>query len=179
MGSLAFLMGSFFIFVSFLRPEYAGINQLRGNLASKEEAYENQQKIIVEVNDLLNRYQSVSGLRDAVSRAIPNEEDYATLINQLGSLARISGLVLESVQLHTVPVKNTGFSSAGGAALPALKSLQANLRLQGSYEGLKLFLGRIETNIRVMDPTNIVITPNPAGTIYTYEVAVNTYYQSL
>jgi len=179
LASLALLAGSFFVFVSFIRPEYARINQLRGDLASKEETYENQSKIIDEVKSLLEQYESISGLREAVSRAIPNEEDYATAINQIGSLARVSGLVLESIEPHLVTPKGTTSLSTQTSSLPVLRTLQMNLKLVGSYDAFKTFLERIETNIRVMDTANITILPSVSANNYAYTVVVKAYYQSL
>ena len=179
LGSLALLIASFFILVSFIRPEYAGINLLRGDLASKQDTYESQKKITKAVTDLLDKHESVSGLRDVISRVIPNTEDYATLVNQLSSLARMSGILLESIQLHNTPVKSSAASTPGTTPLPTLKLLQVNLRLVGPYESFKSFLDKVETNIRVMDPTNIVVTPSGSGSTYAYDVVVNTYYQPL
>ncbi len=179
LASLALLIASFFVFISLIRPEYARINQLRGDLASKEETYANQEKIISEVKNLLDQYDSIAGLRDAVSRAIPQEEDYATALNQVASLARVSGLFLESIEPTLVSPKGTTSLSSQTPSLPVLRTLQMNLKLIGPYDGFKTFLERIETNIRVMDTANITIIPSSSQSSYTYTLVVKAYYQTL
>jgi Tfp pilus assembly protein PilO len=171
-------MASFFTLTIFIRPAYGEINALRGDLSSKQETYENQQKIIDEVTVLLQKYESVSNLKDKISLVVPSSEDYATLVNQLGSLARLSNLFLESIQMNPVPQKTSTVSGAGALSLPTLRTLQVNMRLIGSYESLKDFLDKVETNIRIMDPAKISITPGVSTGIMTYELIVNTYYQS-
>ena len=179
LASLLLVAGSFFLFVTLIEPAYDTVNGLRGTVASRTATYAEQQEVVAEASALFERYESVTVLREAIARAIPHEAEYATLVNQLGSIARISNLILESVEPHAVPSRGASPRASSARTLPAPEVIQINLRLAGTYESFKAFLERIETNIRVMDLVRLSIVPGKSGTTYSYDVVVHTYYQSL
>jgi|SRR3989344_6850662 len=178
-GSLALLVATIFVFSALLRPAYREINQLRGDLASRSELLENQLRIVGEIGNLLDQYQSLAGTKEAISLALPNQEDYPTLMNQINALARTSGLNLSGVGINLLPYRQTA-TALEGSNVPVVSVIQLNLTLRGSYQALKSFLGTLETNIRVMDLVSLSIAPSQlGGQDYSFSVVVNAYYQTL
>lgn len=177
LGSLALLVATIVVYASLLSPSYASVNELRGDLASKQDAVEQQTQIVAQVKDLLAKYQSVAGFQKSIDPALPGEVGYAALVKQLGNLASFSKVSLDGATVSLLPLKQ----AAGGAAaksVPVVGTVELTLAVSGSYENLKGFLATLETNIRIMDVTRVsVSTAGAKGTSYT--VVLNTYYQKL
>lgn len=177
LASLGLLLAAIFVFTLLLKPAYREINVLRGDLAVKTSTLTDQKKIVAEVREYLDRYQSLVGHSQKISLTLPNREEYPNLINQLSGLARISGLALQSVTLATLPYQKSGTSVADSA--PVVNIIQATLSLSGSYQSFKNLLQSIETNIRLMDAVSFSLNPGTGGDNYSYNLVVNAYYQSL
>ena len=177
LASLALLLATIGVYALLLRPAYAQINQLRGDLASKRDAVETQTKIVAQVKELLDRYQSVAGVQQGIAPALPDTVSYPTLIEQVTGLAQFSQLSVEGVSLALLPFKQV--SEAGtGAGVLVIGVVELTVNLAGSYEALKLFLQTIETNIRVMDIVRLAVTgPGKGG--FAYTLTLDAYYQSL
>jgi len=161
--------------VTFLRPEYAAIAELRGELAARSSLLTAEIKIISAVNALIAQYKSVEGLRETVSLALPDGEEIAPIFAGLNAIAGLSKVSLTALDVHAVPAKQAlspgllkprGVLSAGGTVL-------------GTYENLKSFLKYLESNIRVMDVENIVLTPagHLGDNFYSAVLLINAYYQ--
>ncbi len=175
LGSLALLVGTIIVYAALLAPAYARINELRGDLASKEEAITQQTEIVAQVQNLLDKYQSVAGFQKSIDPALPGDVAYATLVKQLGSLASFSKVSLDGATVSLLPLKQSAGALKG---VPVVGTVELTLSISGSYENLKGFLSTLETNIRVMDIMRVgVSTGGAKGTSYT--VVVNTYYQKL
>ena len=58
-------------------------------------------------------------------------------------------------------------------------TLKVNLKIFGTYEGLKTFLGELEKNIKVMDVKTLKIDQvgKAEQNLFSYTLAVDTYYQ--
>jgi len=174
--SLVFLMATFFVYISFLKPAYRDVNTLRGDLQSKTTFYNEQKDLLLGVQDLLTQYTTLSAPQQTVSRALPTKEDYPTLLNQINALANISELLLDSVTID--PVSFQGKKSFIGTDVPHVQTLQLSLRLVGPYESVKRFIEVVERNFRIMDIVHITVNPG-SGNNYAYDFIINTYYQSI
>ena len=175
--SAALIVVSFVIYASFIRPEYEAIRLLRGELRAKTEAIEQQNALIAQVQQRFQEYQEVSRFSDTLSLALPEEASVSSVMAQVNAIAQASGLSLQSVGINylTVSPPTGRLSSARG-----IGTLRLNLRLLGSYAGVKRFLQTMETNIRLMDVQTLQITPVGKSNqdLYLYNITVDTYYQS-
>lgn len=164
----AFFLAALIFYVNLARPEYQSIQNLRASLSAKSVLFEEQKGIISNVKTLLSQYESAAQLQETVSLAMPLDEGVAQLFQQLFSISQLSGLTIQSFNLKTLALKPNN-----------LGTLQVDLRLTGSYGALKTFLKFTETNIRIMDLSNLRI--QPAGKseqdLYRYDLTINTYYQ--
>jgi len=163
-------------YVILVKPAYREILQLRGVLKSKSDFFNEQSLAIGKVDNMILQYQGASKLQDTVSLSFPLKEDLASLFNQLRTLAELSGLRIE-----IFGVKPLSFQSL--VAAPLIKNvgtLQVSLRVTGSYEAFKQFLGGLETNVRLMNVQQITIERlgSAAANLFSYNLLVNTYYQS-
>jgi Tfp pilus assembly protein PilO len=178
LASLGLLVATILVFSFLLRPSYADVNQLRGELESRSELLESQKDIVEKVQKLLGEYQSVAGLKQNISLVLPNKEDYPTLFNQIDGLSRSSGMQLEGVNVSVQP--STASAGAAGANVPRVGIIQLNLSLSGPYQAFKSFIQALETNMRIMDVVSISVNPGTgAAQNYSYSIVVNAYYQTL
>ena len=177
--SIVFLVASFIVYGSLLRPEYEAVNTLRGELASKQSFVEDQEEIITQVQELITRYQGARGLEESISLALPREEATASLLNQIVTIAKNAQLSLRSVTFAQAPLKvggGTGAASAAARANTKVGTLVANIDANGSYEALKVFLRAVETNIRVMDIAEVKADPRDPRAI-DFRLSIYAYYQ--
>lgn len=176
--SFALLAGALVLYTSFIRPAYRSVNELRGELFSKEDFYDQQQKIIGEIEDILVQYANVKDFQANVSLALPNREDVPSLFNQVYTMANISQLALRSMNLSVQLPK--GRAAQKGKATPVVRvgTVELTLQLQGTYESFKRFLRMAETNIRLMDIKRVNFAGSGKESSFSYNVVIDTYYQT-
>ena len=164
---LLFLLALIF-YVNLVKPEYADIQNLRASLAARSVLFDEQKEIISNVKNLLSQYESAAQLQETISLAMPLGEGIAELFQQIFALSQLSGLSIQSFNLKTLALKPNN-----------LGTIQLDLRLAGSYGALKTFIRSAETNIRVMDLSNLRIQPagKPEQDLYRHDLTINAYYQ--
>ena len=195
--SLILFVLAFVVYASYLKPEYAQVNTLRGTLASKTDLYESQNKILKDVQSLLAKYQGASRIQDTVSLALPNDPNAHILFYQLLNLAKIpANLSIKSLGVNQSLPLRAG-SAKSGSGLPTVGTVQTSLTIDGTYEEFKRLLQILATNIRILDVASFTIIPRSetkntpsAGPVpvtpapatpdnkYTFSLSVKVYYQS-
>lgn len=160
-GSALLLISAITLYTNAIKPAYQNIQQLRASLIAKTNLFNEQKEIISRVKDLLNQYQSAAKLQETISLALPPDEAVASLFQQIFAISQASGISIQSFGLTAEAIKSNG-----------LGTLKLNLGLKGSYESVKAFLQAIETNIRVMDVSQLTMQKD------LHTVSLTTYYQT-
>lgn len=180
--SLVLFFATVLVFGFFIRPEYEEIGKLRAEAASRKQVIEDQKKIINEVKGLLGQFEVQSGPRQAISQVLPNREEYPALVNQLRTLAELSGLRLANISIKTLPLDKPAAENKKKAPLPVVSVIQSKITFVGSYEAFKAFTSRVETNIRLFDIELVSISPAGIKTSaqdLSFQAVINAYYQTL
>lgn len=185
LGGLALLVGALVLYFEFVQPAYYDLQAAKSRQLGQQLFLEGEQGAIKKVQDLISVYQAQSSIQEAVSLSLPKEEAFSSAIAQLNGLARASGVALNSVAVSGGDAQGAGGVGAAGKKLFALqrpvKTLIFNARFSGSYEDLKEFLSRLETNIRIFDVTSLSLHPGGGegggSNSFTYELSLATYYQ--
>ncbi len=174
--SAGLLVMALVVFTVLIRPEYAAISGLRGQLASKSTALEDETNAIGQVRNLISQYQGVAKLGDTLSLALPQEEAVSDVVAQINALTNFSGLTVQSLGIAYLPIKP---STIKLSFVKGVGTLKVNLKIFGTYEGLKTFLGELEKNIKVMDVKTLKIDQvgKAEQNLFSYTLAVDTYYQ--
>ncbi|MBI2592961.1 MAG: type 4a pilus biogenesis protein PilO [Candidatus Colwellbacteria bacterium] len=175
--SLGLLFGVLFIFSSLIQPEYAEVQRIRGEREAKTKLLEDFRATADALNQLLEKYQNISELQAALSLSLPIGEKVPDIFNQIQGMAKLSDARIDSISFQYLGV-DYGDKSA---ILRPLGSLRAAVKLSGSYDSLKKFLGAVETNIRILDVSTIALdggalSRNP---VLNYTVSLDTRYQSI
>ncbi len=169
-----FLLAAFVIYVSLLSPEYGAVNALRGKLATKEDFLKKEQAVVNQVQGLLDKYEGAP-LKETISLALPRDEGTAQIVNQILSVARNANIAVNSFSLGSAPLQVSAKAGAKSAT-PKVGTVNITINASGAYDAFKVFLQAIETNIRIMDISNLKILPR--GDSFEYQLQVSTYYQT-
>ena len=143
----------------FAKPLWDSVRNLKIKYAEQEQEVKNIEALLVKVQELEQKYHEVGKDVEKLSLALPKEKDLPYLIIQFESLASNNGLLLESIEFED-PSQNTTKrgerEDEDREGLTALfPYLSVNIKLNGSYEGLKGYLESLGDNIRSMDVVDI------------------------
>jgi len=109
------------------------------------------------VKGIFESYKAFLETKETISLALPEKPDLGQVLYELDGLAKLSGVIL----------KGCSFSEVGGGrresrTMPrevlaeeglrkGYKTLSVAIEVEGSYEAIKDFFKKIETNMRIMD----------------------------
>lgn len=172
-----FFVGILIVYASLIKPEVQQINEKRKVLIAKETLFNNESEAVKEVQNLLGQFQGFNELQQTVSLALPLEENITQVLNQIQSIARLSGINLASFSVRPLP-----FSVSKQPLVKRLGAMEVAVALSGSYEGVKSFLGSLETNVRLINVKNFRLSPILApgalpGDNFNLTLTVETYHQ--
>ena len=176
--SLLILIASIFVYSTLIRPAYSEIEKLRAQAGGKTQLLEQQQSSTKQIQSLLSQYQDVLKVEDTISSILPLSPSVASGINQITGLSKINNLAIDLLSIEETAIKPSEQSSL----VRGVGALKFNFHLIGSYENFKAFLQNLETNITLMDLTNLKMEPavrtKTGENRFSYTLNVNTYYQA-
>ncbi len=171
--SFAFLVGAIVLFNSLVLPEYGAIQELRGERNALDAVVEEEEQLVKTASRLLNEYQNASDIRRNLSLILPTEETDSGVINQVQGIARLTGVVIEGVNIEAAPLEFPGT----GSVVEPVSTLKVAVRLRGSYEGLKSYIQSVETNARIIDVDSFVVGGGGTRDPLRATLVIRTYYQ--
>ena len=177
--SAAFLIAALVVYGTFISPGMATLNDVRSEVASKQNFYTTQKNAVSQVQDLIAKFQNSASLQKTVSLIIPDNPNITDALNQLNVVARNN-----QVQIFSLSVKPTELQSETQVLVKRVGVLSVIISATGSYEGLKGFLQSVETNVRLANVQSFELSP-PQGLeaqqvsqgSYTMKLNVDIYYQ--
>ena len=181
--SLAFLTGAVVLYFDFIKPTFDEIQMVKGNELAREQIKEKQQQAVEQVKKLLGTYQEQQGLQNAVSASLPLKTAAGEVIAQANAITTSRHMILQSVALLPPSIEPGagGLKSSSTLSLVSpVSSLGFQLRVLGTYEDFKEFLKDLETNARITDVKEIVLSPagRPDQDVYLFDVKIKVYYQN-
>jgi Tfp pilus assembly protein PilO len=172
--SLLLLMGALMVYSSLVVPKYKEIQILRGERAAKTNLLRDESGSVEAVKRLLDRYESISSLRDNINLTLPNEEEVAAVVNQIQGISSSNGMLLNSLSIKPLSVMANKGETDG---VKPVGSMRVLVEMMGGYDSLETFLGALETNIRIMDVYSLQVTEGGTNGPYKYQMEIDTYYQ--
>ncbi|MDO8574630.1 MAG: type 4a pilus biogenesis protein PilO [bacterium] len=176
--ALALIVAAFVIFFNYTRATYDNIKVIRGEKASREKFIEDQQQAISNVRKLLESYRGEVDFQNAISASFSDSPNLSAAIAQISGLASQSSITLVSV---TVGKSGAAPKTVSGptSLIRPLNVIGFSIKLIGSYEKLKDFLSKLESNVRIFEVNSIGIQPlgESNQNIYSFDIQVETYYQ--
>ncbi len=168
---LIILLATIFAAYVYGYPAFTALMVDRQKIAEVQTVQNKISAIKDERNQLIERLKSidpnqVARLETMLPRVLNEEELYVFFQSFIEKYSLISKGILVT---KSAPV-------AGGEATPFVKSsLSFDVKVEGSYENMRLFLEGVENNLRLMDISSIGITKTDRGT-YILALAGDLYY---
>ncbi|MBI2623751.1 MAG: hypothetical protein HYW65_04275 [Candidatus Liptonbacteria bacterium] len=182
--SLLLMGGAAILFFNFIQPAYADVQALKSEVLVREEFVRNEQDAVKKVQQLISAYNNQAERREFISLVLPLTADVSGALTQLAGLVQNDTL---GAQAFTVSEEGDSSGWSAGAAAPKdavdltrpLGTLSLQVAFTGSYENVKNFLEKLETNIRVFDAISFGIAPSakPNQDLYKVDLRIATYYQ--
>jgi len=179
--SIVFIIGLIIILTSFIKPEFAAINQKRSELFSKSRLYDSQKNALDQVQQLIDESQNFSQLKGVVSMAMPVGANTTDILNQINAIAQLS-----QVEITQLGNTNLPFGKNKNSIIKRVGKVEIKLEAVGGYENIKNLVNFLESNVRIFDVQSFQIGPanqKQAGAIEETEpkfkvgLTMITYYQ--
>ncbi len=171
--SLVFFLAAIMAIALLDQPVALSAIEARQNLDSLQKELDQQKKLVKTAKETIQAYQDLGKLAEGFGFVLPQKFEYAELVNTITGLAGGSGIKTGNITFTLGTI-----SSPPGGDLPTkgYGTINIKVSLEGSYEGFKSFLEKIETNTRLFDVQEIQVSEQ--GDILHYQVSLNAYYQS-
>lgn len=177
----------------YVMPAFDRVSELRAEQAIWQEKLIGMERLSGKLAELKKKYDSMVSDANKIAQAVPQQEDIAGLLVRLEELSSQSGLILDNINFTVPEAKKKGRNLAANeeeagkdsalAPVSGVKTLVANLSLNGSYDSLRSFLKAVEDNLRVMDVATISfdvkegVAGQPAAAGQNFNVSFNTYFR--
>jgi Tfp pilus assembly protein PilO len=201
---IIFIIVGIAVFMGLISPIYADIQELTLQAESYNEALANSKRLQARRDDLTKTYNSFSRQSvDALEIMIPNSVDNIGLIQEIQRMALELGIVVKNVNFDPNQVDpEDGEFEEGVEKDSAASNQQQNQTLtrrgavetnglydtflleftiEGSYSDFVRFLQELETNLRIVDISNINFTSSSLDNkgnltdVYDYTFTTRTY----
>ncbi len=185
-AGLAFIIGAFVVYINLIRPLNDETQDVKAQVFGKETLIANQKKNIDKIKALIATYNQAEN-KEAIASALPIKQDDAGVLAQLKGIIENSGLVVQSLSFSGPGAKISVETNASRTATStqgltrALGTVRVQAQLAGTYEGLKKFLGNLESNVRIFDLESLSFAASGdqgSRNVYNFSVTVVTYYQN-
>jgi Tfp pilus assembly protein PilO len=179
--SILLIVGAAVFYSYFISPAYKEVLDLRGQVASQNEIYQKFQITFSKVQKLLADLENAPNVQKTVSLILPPYRDVGYFVGQISGLAEANGLEVVSLSTQVLPVQY-----GQNQVVNPIGRMKADVRLSGSYASFKSFLRQVQSNILLLDVSNIKVESSPGvvgagGKItpptLTYNLTIVSYYQ--
>lgn len=141
------------VVVFFVIPLYEDINLMKAHIGEKKDVVFKLKKLV----EKIERWQIVLAEEkdniDRIDLSLPQNKDLSNLIVSLENLGSASGISLQSVDVKSASKRRS--LRSGDGAQKGFNSIDLVLELNGSYPAFKVFLSKLESNIRIFDVKSI------------------------
>ena len=174
-GAIAMLIATIFVYKSLIQPTYKDIQKKRSEIATLENILEEEQDVVTQIKGVIEQYKGQRQLQEALSLTFPIDKNMPGLVNDISGLARTSGVFVRSLFFKDLPIKKAKNSLANGVGI-----IEVQMKLSGSYDGLKSFVNNLETNVRIADVQSLGIDSaiKSAGDFMEVVLTAHAYYQA-
>jgi Tfp pilus assembly protein PilO len=144
-AAIIFVIALALIFL-FVLPKYEESVSLQDTLVKKQIDYNNKYVYYAKILDAAKMIEENKDSLEKIHSALPSEVSLAPLIYFLQKKGGDAGL-------HVISVDFSQFSPT--SSVDQIKNITLNIKVSGSYEGLKSFLSSLETSARLFEVDSI------------------------
>lgn len=178
--AILFIGVSIGLFILYIQPTYQATQDNRTKVASFDEALSKTRQIQELKAGLLARRNDFSSENlDRLHKMLPDHVDNVRLVLDLDGIAANYGIRLKDVGIQKATVdgaSETTVLNGGAAQSHPYQSLTLTFSVVATYEEFMLLLRDLEASLRIVDFTNLTITPASSPDTYSFGVALRTYW---
>jgi len=175
--ALVTIVASFVIFFNGIKPAYSSLVLEQGRLATLEGIAEDRRVAVTKVQELIKDYSgdNATELKSSISLALPLGVDMASALVQLVGLMDLSSIKLNSIS----PKVESAPAVKPGQVVQPVGVVLYDIGAEGSYDNLKIFLEKLESNTMLFEIRNMRLAPIREGSqTLKINFVVASYYQS-
>ncbi len=167
-------MATLGIYVSLIKPAYQDIDQIRGQLYTKNSQLNDYKNTISQMQTLLAQYDNLSQAQQSVSLMLPTQPSIPEAVFQISGIAGVSGLNLQSLS-----VKELAITPSISPLIKGMSTLRFSTKLTGTYESLKAFLQNMSANIRIFNINTVKVEKlGTTSNVFNFNIDIDAYYQT-
>ncbi|HZZ99209.1 MAG TPA: type 4a pilus biogenesis protein PilO [Candidatus Paceibacterota bacterium] len=149
-------------------PAYDQVVSLRDALSQREEILQNRTAIVSNIKSLDKQYTEHSAEIQRFSNIVPASKDTAELVSTIQAMASQNGLTLTGVAMG---------SQNGSKNKDPYQTQSMDISVTGKYLSFRSFLSNLESNLRIMDVTNLDISQTTGDSSdLNFRIKANAYY---
>ncbi|KKR88947.1 MAG: hypothetical protein UU85_C0008G0004 [Candidatus Wolfebacteria bacterium GW2011_GWA2_42_10] len=171
LASIILLIGSVFVYASFIKPAYEEVSNLKTKSVNLEQSFNSYQSLNNQFQNLLNEYKNLGDLAKQISLILPSNLDTAYVLSQITGIAGLNNLGIQSLSVKQLAIEPSSEPFTRGLGV-----LGIDLRAGGSYDNFKAFLNGLETNVMISNPINFKVEKQGDNLVYT--MTIEAYYQA-
>ena len=179
------IASSFAVFFGYVDPNYkSGVNDssnypkadivfLKSELAKYDDILNSSTKIVSQRNDLITKKNTITEADKArLERLLPSNIDNIRLIIEISKMAENRSLVAKNISVGDMTQATN--DTIGQSSSP-YGTLSLKFTVNSSYNNFLNLLQDLESNLRLLDITNISFNATDSG-FYDFNVSLNTYW---
>lgn len=173
---MLFILSAIVGYSLFVVPAFDQAKALREEIEAKTRLYEEQKAAFERVEVLLAQFEENARLKETLNSILPVGDAMPDLLTaQISGLTALTGLTLETLSTRPGAIEppSVDIPLAGG-----IGKISLEFAASGNYESLKNFLSALETNIRIMDVSNLEAEAIAGQNLFRLNFAANAYYQT-
>lgn len=164
-GAVVIAVALFLVWM-LLVPQYQKIMAYRNAISERQGLLTERAGILEKIKTLNQQARTKIGDIQKFSSVVPTKKDEAGLISAFDRIAQNLGVELPEISLATT--MNTKQNLSG---------VSVSLKLTGTYDQMIAFLDSIETNIRLLDISDLTAAPTAVGsTILNFNLNATAYF---
>lgn len=166
----------------FAYDQYNSLQAKRAELEVRNKEKEQKQQELENLKQLASEYAKIESEAVKVNDALPSKENLPELLYELEAIARKeAGVLFQGVSFSEVKDQKAAAASVA-ASKTGLQKIALNIKIKGTYQGLKKYLSAVEKNIRLFEVASInfsaksAVTKTSVPDVNEYEISLITYY---
>lgn len=181
------IASSFAVFFGYVDPNYkGGVNQggpdysksdivyLKSELAKYEDILNSSTKIVSQRDILVAKKNTITETdKERLEKLLPSNIDNIRLIIEISKIAEGRNLIAKNISVGDM--MKTASDTIGGGADSPYGTLSLKFTVNSSYNNFLNFLQDLESNLRLLDITDISFNSTEFG-FYDFSVTLNTYW---
>lgn len=162
------------VFIGYIRPEWAVVQEKREILKQYEQAALNARALQAKRDELLEKRQNMSAEDlERLSVMLPRNVDNVKLTLEINRIARQYNLVLQNVQVED-SAKDPATQKKESEL--AYRSIAIDFTVSGGYNDYVEFLQNIEKSLRIINVEELAFSADNKTGLYKFTMRVRTYW---